>query len=185
MQQQLHCPRDGNALAPVQDMGLDLDTCPDCKGIWFDLGELRRAEDLVEGDLHWLEFTLWHDEEAFELTPTPLACPRCGERLGSMLYHNTGVVVHSCPACEGTWLDHGDLELIVRQLADELHALPTSSLVAASVREAAQLITRRATLAAEWGDLRGVLGLLARRFGARHQGLLARLAQVVRETPLS
>ena len=61
-----------------------------------------------------------------------------------------------------------------------------ASLVAASVREAAQLVTRRGgALAAEWDDLRGVLGLLARRFGTRHHGLLARLAEMMRDTPLT
>ncbi|MEZ6013870.1 MAG: zf-TFIIB domain-containing protein [Planctomycetota bacterium] len=211
------CPRDGAALAPLEVQGLALDSCPACGGLWFDLGELRRAEDREDPDLRWLEFTLWRDEHAFELTPTPMPCPRCAlgpppgatdvagvadvtqitgatgttgtnpavPRLGSALYHDTGVLVHTCAACEGTWLDHGDLGYIVRHLEAELDALPTSSLVAASLGEAAQLVTRRGALAAEWGDLRGVLGLIARRFGTRHHGLLARLAQAMRETPLA
>lgn len=179
------CPRDGATLAPLEIEGLDLDSCPECGGLWFDMGELRRAEDRADEDLHWLEFTLWRDEHSFALTPTPLDCPRCDGQLGSAVYHETGVIVHSCPACEGTWLDHGDLEVIVRHLEDELAALPDSKLVAASLSEAAQLVTRRGALAAEWGDLRGVLGLIAKRFGSRHHGLLARLAQVMRETPLA
>lgn len=180
-----HCPRDGAALAPLEVDGLALDSCPSCGGLWFDLGELRRAEDREDPDLHWLEFTLWRDEHSFQLTPTPLPCPRCDGRLGSALYHDTGVLVHMCPACEGTWLDHGDLELIVRCLEEELDALPTTSLLAASLKDAARLATRRGALAEEWGDIRGMLGLLARRLGTRHHGLLARLAQAMRETPLT
>lgn len=180
----LLCPRDGAALAPLELDGLAVDSCPTCDGLWFDLGELRRAEALEDGDLEWLELTLWRDEARFALTPTPMPCPRCGARLGSALYHDTEVLVHSCPACEGTWLDRGDLEQIVRRLEDELDALPTGALLAASVREAAQLVTRRRALADEWGDLKGLLGLLAHRFGTRHRGLLARLAEVVRDAPL-
>jgi|JI10StandDraft_1071094.scaffolds.fasta_scaffold427216_1 Zn-finger nucleic acid-binding protein len=180
------CPRDRATLLPVDVLGLAVDTCPTCSGLWFDLGELRRAEALEDQDLHWLEFTLWRDEHRFQLTPTPMPCPRCAAKLGSALYHDTGVLVHTCPDCEGTWLDRGDLTAIVRHLEAELDALPTSSLVAASVREAAQLVTRRGgALAAEWDDLRGVLGLLARRFGTRHHGLLARLAEMMRDTPLT
>lgn len=179
------CPRDGAALAPLQTAGLDLDGCPTCGGLWFDLGELRQAEEREDEDLAWLEFTLWRDEHAFDLTPTSMECPRCSSRLGSALYHGTGVVVHMCPQCEGTWLDHGDLGYIVRHLEAELQAMPTSALVKASLAEAAQLVTRRGALAAEWGDLRGVLGLIAKRFGTRHHGLFARLAQAMRETPLT
>jgi Zn-finger nucleic acid-binding protein len=185
MEIMLDCPRDGARLVSVDLDGLHLDTCPVCAGLWFDLGELRRAEELEDHDLHWLEFTLWRDEGSFELTPTPMRCPRCSERLGSALYHDTGVLVHMCPSCEGTWLDHGDLEFIVRHLEAELHALPTSSLVAASVREAAVLVGQRGALATDWADLRGLLQLVAKRVGSRNQGLLARLVQAMRETPLT
>jgi Zn-finger nucleic acid-binding protein len=180
-----NCPRDGAVLVPLEVEGLDLDSCPECGGLWFDLGELRRAEEREDEDLAWLEFTLWRDEHEFELTPTSMTCPRCEGRLGSALYHDTGVVVHTCPECEGTWLDHGDLGYIIRHLEAELGALPTSALVAASFAEAAQLVTRRGALAAEWADLRGLLGLIAKRFGTRHHGLLERLAQAMRETPLT
>ena len=37
-------------------------------------------------------------------------CPRDGERLTKHELH--GVAVDSCPACEGMWLDKGELEII-------------------------------------------------------------------------
>ena len=36
----LHCPVCGDALKGVERMGVSLDHCPTCHGIWLDQGEL-------------------------------------------------------------------------------------------------------------------------------------------------
>ncbi len=40
-------------------------------------------------------------------------CPKCGERLNQHLFH--GVTVEECPACQGIWLDAGELEAVSQQ----------------------------------------------------------------------
>ena len=180
------CPRDATPLSEVSIDGLVLDSCDGCGGIWFDVGELREAEAQADADLAWLDFTLWREEENLWLTPTPMQCPeseRCGGRLGSLLYHDTGVLVHMCANCHGTWLDHGDLELIVSRLRQEMNDLETSALVRASLAEAARLVAHPGRLAGEWKDLRGLVGLLGRRLGTAHRNLIARLGQAAQDTP--
>jgi len=39
------CPRDGTRLNTLTHLGVEVDTCPDCKGLWLDKGEW---EKLVE-----------------------------------------------------------------------------------------------------------------------------------------
>jgi ribosomal protein L37AE/L43A len=39
-----------------------------------------------------------------------MRCPKCGERLTQREYH--GVSVDTCPACQGVWLEKGELETI-------------------------------------------------------------------------
>ena len=40
----------------------------------------------------------------------PLGCPRCGKGLAPVVYQ--GVTVDQCPACQGVWLDRGELETL-------------------------------------------------------------------------
>ena len=37
----LRCPRDGGALAKREELGVTLEECPTCHGIWLDRGELE------------------------------------------------------------------------------------------------------------------------------------------------
>ena len=39
-----------------------------------------------------------------------LRCPRCGKALAPVVYH--GVTVDQCPACQGVWLEGGELEAL-------------------------------------------------------------------------
>ena len=45
-----------------------------------------------------------------------MRCPKCGERLASIEHH--GVTVAECPACLGTWLDKGDLQVLAGRERD-------------------------------------------------------------------
>lgn len=52
-------------------------------------------------------------EEAAQRQQAHLRCPKCGEKLTQIQYHE--VTVDECPACYGLWLDHGELEAIARR----------------------------------------------------------------------
>ncbi len=43
-------------------------------------------------------------------------CPRCGERLSTVVLH--GVTVDECPAGHGTWLDQGELKQLATRERD-------------------------------------------------------------------
>ena len=51
------------------------------------------------------------EEDASTNQPLGMRCPKCGEPLRPEKRHD--VMVDSCDACKGAWLDHGDLERIV------------------------------------------------------------------------
>lgn len=38
----MRCPVDGTVLALAERAGVEIDYCPDCRGIWLDRGELDR-----------------------------------------------------------------------------------------------------------------------------------------------
>lgn len=92
-----------------QNQGLEVDSCPECFGIWFDREELKEfiqrpelAQRLSEG-----------------ATGTTVAsagerlCPSCRTALGET---NLGEVsVDVCFRCRGIWLDQGELDRAVEQ----------------------------------------------------------------------
>ena len=47
----MKCPKDGTALQRVEALGLELDKCHKCDGIWFDHGELQRLRDAGVADI--------------------------------------------------------------------------------------------------------------------------------------
>lgn len=41
----MHCPKDGSTLMTETYHGIQIERCPECKGVWFDTGE---AESLLD-----------------------------------------------------------------------------------------------------------------------------------------
>jgi uncharacterized protein len=44
------CPNDGATLLMSERQGVEIDYCPDCRGIWLDRGELDKLLDAVDRD---------------------------------------------------------------------------------------------------------------------------------------
>ena len=92
-----------------QHQGLEVDSCPECFGIWFDREELK-------------EF-LQRPQLAQRLAEAPLAptitsggerlCPICRTSLSQTSLGD--VTVDLCFRCRGIWLDQGELDRAVEQ----------------------------------------------------------------------
>jgi Zn-finger nucleic acid-binding protein len=92
------CPRDEVRLVPHAASGVAVHRCGTCAGVWVPpsvvgaaVGSLRPPES------HSI---------------TSLRCPDDGNPLVAV--HHRGVEVDFCTACGGVWLDHGELERILR-----------------------------------------------------------------------
>lgn len=92
-----------------QHQGLEVDSCPECFGIWFDREELKEfiqrpelAQRLAEG--------------AANATPNgggERLCPSCKIALTESSLGE--VSVDLCFRCRGIWLDQGELDRAVEQ----------------------------------------------------------------------
>jgi len=47
--QQLVCPRDGAQLVETESENVKIDSCPACKGVWLDAGELEQLRLVNRG----------------------------------------------------------------------------------------------------------------------------------------
>lgn len=115
---------------------LEIDSCPECYGLWFDREELKQFFQSPELSLKVL------DEGAAKAVLPPIdevlhqaqerLCPNCEEALFSSTLGKTQV--DYCLGCQGIWFDSSELEdmvqayragergnlLIVNQLAEGL-----------------------------------------------------------------
>ena len=119
----MKCLRCDSVELEVQPRGegadvIEVDVCPSCRGVWLDASELAKIDD-----------NFFVDIEAMELEKTDasaadgeLSCPRCppGTALDKVRPRGMrSLIVDRCPACQGFWLDRGELEK-VRDLSDKI-----------------------------------------------------------------
>jgi Zn-finger nucleic acid-binding protein len=91
---------------------LELDSCPNCLGIWFDAGELQtfyKSSELLQrfapvggGSLH----------HTYEISASARRCPRCRKGMERPLVG--GISVDVCRACRGIWFDDGELQKVTK-----------------------------------------------------------------------
>jgi serine/threonine protein kinase/Zn-finger nucleic acid-binding protein len=113
-----HCP--DRLLRPVKFGYVEVDACPICKGIWFDVGEVEDAasESLGAGYAGpvQLAFSLGERVEEVEMR-----CPSCEEPLVTYRFaSHGGLEVEICELCGGVWLEHGEFAQVQRQRAEQI-----------------------------------------------------------------
>lgn len=91
--------------------GLEIDSCPECFGLWLDREELKELLQRPE-----LTQRLAEDNSP---QPSPAArsssrlCPRCHQELSESTLGE--IFVDVCMRCRGIWLDQGELTRAVEQ----------------------------------------------------------------------
>ena len=61
------CPNDSTTLVMSERAGVEIDYCPDCRGVWLDRGELDKIIDRAEAEV---------SRTAVPPSPPPSAPPR-------------------------------------------------------------------------------------------------------------
>ncbi len=109
------CPKCNEPLLIMELHGVEVDHCLECRGTWFDHGELELISELagvapgqVEAAVH----------AAGQGAKTRYRCPRCVKKLRAVNIGQPPIEVDVCPDGEGIWLDAGELADIVRLLSD-------------------------------------------------------------------
>lgn len=84
------------------------------------LGETLRLVERAKEDIYFAEQDrallekLRAQLRKSESKETSVRCPKCPGKLDGYTFH--GVALDRCSECGGIWLDHGELEAIVRKL---------------------------------------------------------------------
>lgn len=179
----MNCPLDGTTLEIHTIHSVDVEECPQCKGLWFEQGELRKAKDDADPDLNWLDFDLWSDQESFKAELSARNCPRCGENMATISYADTGVTVEYCVGRHGIWLDKGEFQAIIEALENETLSMDSSEYAKASFDEAKDLLVGNEGFVSEWKDFRTVSRLLQYRILVDNPRLAELLVALQTTTP--
>lgn len=91
------CPRDEVSLSSHTISGSAVRRCGVCSGLWLPSAVVTKAVGAVR--------------RPESQSITSLRCPEDDQPL--LALHHRGVEVDVCSACNGVWLDHGELERIV------------------------------------------------------------------------
>ncbi len=90
---------------------MEVDYCPHCRGMWLDLAELDRLED-VSFDQDERKGSLLHRQ-----TVTAYLCPRCEAPLQEFQYRLYDLKLECCPNQHGFWLDAGEDARVIAIMA--------------------------------------------------------------------
>ena len=99
----MKCPKCGTTLVKKSYKGMmEVDCCPNCRGMWLDFDELDRLEDVVfDDDLH--KGSLIHRQ-----SETDFPCPHCESHLQEFQYRLYDLRLDTCQNGHGFWLDAGE-----------------------------------------------------------------------------
>jgi len=99
----MKCPKCGTTLVKKSYKGMmEVDCCPNCRGMWLDFEELDRLED-VTFDQDEYKGSLLHRD-----TETVYACPLCESKLREFQYRLYDLKLDTCEQGHGFWLDAGE-----------------------------------------------------------------------------
>lgn len=102
----MQCPKCKKPLksGKITAKQLVLDQCSQCKGMWFDKGELA----ILLGARAKKDFVI----PKFSAKVLGTECLRCNVSLYEFCYPGTLTLVDGCKQCEGVWLDNNEWKTI-------------------------------------------------------------------------
>jgi Zn-finger nucleic acid-binding protein len=106
------CPKCEQDLIVVEFEGVEVDHCLDCRGTWFDAGELELVAEMAGAAPGQLEGAL----RGGKAVGGRRRCPRCRRKMEVVQIGTPSIEIDRCPAGDGIWLDAGELAAVVKSL---------------------------------------------------------------------
>jgi uncharacterized protein len=112
------CPVCKKPMIVVEYHNIALDYCTDCKGVWFDSGELElllESQSLEEPKAFFEN--ILNSEEAIS-SEKKRRCPICGRKMRkTAIGAQPGLLIDICPDKHGLWFDGGEVTQLIKHLA--------------------------------------------------------------------
>ena len=155
----MHCAKCKAYTETTDLLGVEVDVCPECQGIWFDRNELST----IIGTKQDLKV------EPGRMKTTDYSCPRCAQPLMETPYTwDKTLLVNICAGCEGIYLDAGELEKAtdaVQELQNKLPPKKINKLKRRNRRREALSTIYKAEAPASKASFEGRVGFLRKVYG--------------------
>ena len=117
----MNCPRCDVALDEKKLKDIEVDHCPQCKGLWLDFHELDELED------HSM-----HDDDNKGMVESArqesdISCPHCQEVMETFNYRAHNLPIDHCKNQCGYWLDEGEEKKVLDIMKQRIQDLKRSS----------------------------------------------------------
>lgn len=107
----MNCPIDKSAMIVLELDEVEIDYCLECKGIWLDAGEL----ELLLGDADITEALMSSIQSRPKSIEKKRKCPICSRKMDKIICgEEEKFLIDECRNRHGLWLDHGELELLMK-----------------------------------------------------------------------
>lgn len=118
-------------MTQIDFIGLKLDVCPQCAGIWFDDGELSALSKGAPDAMHALDENFKPQLEILNLPEKLKTCPRCQQHLETFKYqYSAPIEIDSCAKCHGVFVEDQELSAIQEFIGHEDRVQITSAMEA-------------------------------------------------------
>ena len=112
----MNCPRCNVALDEKKFKDIDIDHCPECKGLWLDFHEMDKLED------HAMDEDERKGMIEYARRESDISCPHCNEVMETFNYRAHDLPIDHCKIEHGYWLDEGEekkvLEIMKQRVQD-------------------------------------------------------------------
>ena len=108
------CPTCRNQMIVVEYHDIELDHCTNCKGVWFDSGELELLLKLVGAQATPSLFNALIRSPQAITTEKKRKCPICSHKMKKISSHkNPDLIIDVCERGDGLWFDGGEFILLI------------------------------------------------------------------------
>ena len=110
----MECPRCKVALRQKTYKQIEMDTCPECKGLWLDHPEMDELEDIVMDD------DPSKGTMIYAVRKSNISCPKCYGPMRIFNYRAYDLPIDECENQHGFWLDHGEEQRVMELMRQRI-----------------------------------------------------------------
>jgi Zn-finger nucleic acid-binding protein len=114
------CPTCQHAMVIVEHENIELDYCTNCKGVWFDSGELELLLEAAELEHYGAFLDRIIDSPEASSPEKKRKCPICNKKMKkSYIDEDNELLIDICKKGHGIWFDGGEVAHLLKILSEQ------------------------------------------------------------------